>query len=213
MVSLLDILVLTFEWLYNNLYDYFAFFCGMYVTIQAVDKAIDMADECTDSEDEFVECLEELEAIAPLAVPEVFINGSVAVQAKAEALGSARGPMEYNRHKDKFQKVDASSSSNKHKEDSFSPVGNKQIFSDFKAREINRQFHKDVQTGNSTSVDSNNCVKESKVEPDITREEINVVKVKPLAESQKSVFRSLLPLKKQDNFGKFLHFFMILSCR
>lgn len=91
MVLLLDILLLALTWLYNNLYDYFAFFSGMYVTIQVVNKAIDMADgDGSDLEDVFEECLGELVPVAPLAQPEEFgtIAGVKTPLAKRKALGN-----------------------------------------------------------------------------------------------------------------------------
>lgn len=48
----------------------------MYVTILAMDKAIDMEEEKTDTEEVFEECMKELVPVAPLAEPEVFMNGA-----------------------------------------------------------------------------------------------------------------------------------------
>jgi len=75
MVLMLDILVLALTWLYDNLYNYFVFFSGIYVTIQAVDKAVEMTGDFSEDEEVFVECRKvkkELVPKAPLAEPEEF---------------------------------------------------------------------------------------------------------------------------------------------
>lgn len=76
MVLLISILSIIFFWLYHNFYEYFTFLCGMYVTVNIVEKACDLADaiadQGADTEEVFEECWEELYPTAPLAVPELF---------------------------------------------------------------------------------------------------------------------------------------------
>ena len=75
MVLLVTVLSLILSWLYHNLYDYFAFFCGMYVTVTAMHEAIELidgVDMSMDTEEIFEECMDELYVVAPLAEPEYF---------------------------------------------------------------------------------------------------------------------------------------------
>ena len=74
MVLLFSVISTVATWLYYNLYDYFAFLSGMYVSVVALDEVINRLDPepDEDTEDVFEEAEEEFLVKAPLARPEVF---------------------------------------------------------------------------------------------------------------------------------------------
>ena len=74
MVLLFSIISTVATWLYYNLYDYFAFLSGMYVSVVALDEVINSLDPepDEDTEDVFEEAEAEFLVKAPLARPEVF---------------------------------------------------------------------------------------------------------------------------------------------
>ena len=70
MVLLFSIISTIITWIYYNLYDYFAFLSGMYVTVIALDEVVNRVDSDSDTEDVFEEAEEEFRVNAPLARPE-----------------------------------------------------------------------------------------------------------------------------------------------
>lgn len=72
MVLLFSIISTVVQWLYYNLYDYFVFLSGMYVTVIALDEVVNHFDPESDTEDVFEEAEEEFLVNAPLARPEEF---------------------------------------------------------------------------------------------------------------------------------------------
>ena len=72
MVLLFSVISTVAQWLYYNLYDYFVFLSGMYVTVIALDEVVNHFDPESDTEDVFEEAEEEFLVNAPLARPEEF---------------------------------------------------------------------------------------------------------------------------------------------